>query len=434
MTINISEPLPYTLLSLSRYAKLMGINPVHFWGGTATNLATPIMPVKSSCDEVWFQYEWQDNDKVSRFEVAVAISDAEEEIANALGWWPAPVWQYEEAHAYPRVYRREYYGHGADIRGLAKPINTTYGKIIEPGQRAVTLIDTASTGGGELVYTDEDGDSFYETATITVATTLTDVNEIKLFHTSVGGHREWEIRNLRSVTADGVNAVIVLDSWLLIDPELYAVMTTDDSQRAIDLSTVNNFVTEVDVYRVYNDTTATSAKFYWGNANVGCASCAGAGCEACGQITQTGCARIRNAELGILSLLPASYDEENGWTTASTWEGAREPDRANVWYLAGDQSNRYTSGQFLDPLGMRIAMVIAQMATARLDRPLCGCTNIEAKYEYLSTDVTKSQRAYSHFVTEDGRYSSFGSRIGEILAYRYVFRNVPGRRSRVAVI
>lgn len=432
---NITQPLPYTMLSLSRWAKIMGINPVHFWGGTAENLATPIVPIKSSCGTIWFQYEWQDDDKVSRYEIAQAIESAEFEIAQALGWFPAPMWVYGEEHQYPRVYRREYFGTGGNPRGLAKSVNTRFGKIIEIGRRATTLIDTATKLGGELVYSDEDTDGFYETATITVATALTDVKEIKIFHTGYNGHPGWEIRTPRSITIAGGNVTIVVDAWLLIDPTLYEFYPTDQDSTAIDLSTINNYVESVEVRRVYTDTTENSAEFYWENADVGCASCSGAGCEACGQVTQSGCARIRSAEDGILSALPASYDSDTGlWTTAASWSGYREPDRLKLWYYAGDRTYEYLNDLSLDPLPMRMAMAIAYMATARLDRTVCSCTNVEDKYEKLSRDVTEGYRESSFFVTEDGRWSSFGTRFGEIQAHRLIFRGNVGRRSRVAVL
>ena len=74
-----------TLLSLDRFAQILGVPPAHFAGGyTAT-----VFPVTSSCSQVWFQHAWQAADKVGREELAVAIAGAEGDIASELGYWPA---------------------------------------------------------------------------------------------------------------------------------------------------------------------------------------------------------------------------------------------------------------------------------------------------------------------------------------------------------
>ena len=65
-----------TLLSLDRYAKVMGINPAHFNGGA--NAA--IFPVKSNrCQDIIPQYGWQYSDHTGREDIgeAIAVADGE---------------------------------------------------------------------------------------------------------------------------------------------------------------------------------------------------------------------------------------------------------------------------------------------------------------------------------------------------------------------
>ncbi len=59
---------------------------------------------------------------------------------------------------------------------------------------------------------------------------------------------------------------------------------------AIDISTVANYVTSVDVYREYTDFTQASTEFYW---ETSCELCGGAGCSACSLSTQDGCFHVR---------------------------------------------------------------------------------------------------------------------------------------------
>ena len=87
----IAQPYPYTLLSLDGYAKILGLNPVHFATGATPGLTPMVMP-SGGCDDVWWKYDWQDSDKVSKWQLAQLIQQAEEEIANVVGYWPAPMW------------------------------------------------------------------------------------------------------------------------------------------------------------------------------------------------------------------------------------------------------------------------------------------------------------------------------------------------------
>jgi hypothetical protein len=391
------------------------------------------MPVKSACDSVWYQYAWQDDDKVSRYEIAQTIYQVEAEIAQQLGYWPAPIWIAQERHQYPKSYRKEYYGIGANIRGQAKSIQARWGRIISGGRRALTLIGTATTADGSLTFSDLDGDGLYETATISLVSTLTNASELHAYHTGHNGEMEWEIRNPRSKSAAGGAVTLVFDSWLLLDPEIYEVLPTDDFYRATDISTTANFVTLVDVYREYTDNTAISSTFYWENVDVACATCGGVGCSSCGAITQNGCLRIRDAELGDMALLPSTYDAVNGWVT-QPWEGGREPDYVDLWYYAGDRSNEYKAARTSDWLPHDVAMAIAHMAVARMERPFCECGNIREFVDYQRLDLARNLRdTGSWFLTKDVQNSPFGTRIGEVKAWQFVSKT-KDKISHVAVI
>jgi hypothetical protein len=190
-------PLPYTALSLGRFAQMLGIAPAHFWGATAASLSPAVFPSGSSCGDIWPQHDWQKEDQVSRESLALAIQDAEKQLANYLGYWTAPTWIAHELHPYPRDFYRSSLYQVLDVRGMRKSMTLDYGKIISGGRRAVTLVGTATTVGLSLAYTDTDGDGFFETATITLPTTLTDACSIKVYHASHDGDQEWEIRRHR---------------------------------------------------------------------------------------------------------------------------------------------------------------------------------------------------------------------------------------------
>ena len=433
----LATPFPYTLLSVGRYASIMGINPVHFWGATAAEINPMVMPV-TSCATVWRKYDWQNADQISRCSVVAAIKQAEYDIARVLGFFPGPMWLVEEEHRYPQPYRPVYTsGNGLDTTMRMKTVNSDYGKVIETGQRAVSYIGSATIPTHSLVYTDEDGDGFYETATITLALTsdATDVREIKVYHTGTGGNQEWEIRPVRYKAIVGPNVQIVLDSWLLINPNLYEALPTEDQTPAIDISTLANFLTTVDVYREYVDHTLPSSQFIWEtDMRAGCSFCGGAGCEDCSPTTQDGCATIRDTNLGIITPFPASYDRATASWSRDLWAEGREPERVKLWYYAGEVDQWHLKSIRLDPLSDEWATVIAWLATARMRKQPCGCGNVQTIMTELMTDVSRSSRETgSFFPTPSMMTSPFGTRKGEVMAWERISRQVT-RKFKYALV
>lgn len=424
------QPYPYTLLSLFRYAKIMGITPLHFAGAATPDLDPQVMPIES-CSKFWAKYDWQIHDQVSKMQLAEAIYEAEYEIARVLGYWPAPMWTTED-RPYPSVFARGYSGDGIDISGKMKSLVTQYGRVISAGRRNVTYLGSPTILDGSLAYTDNDGDGYFETATVTIPTTYTDVRELKIYFTGHNGELEWEVRPVRSKRLIGGNVVFTLDAWELISPGLYEVFPTSGDFLAIDVSDTTNYEAQVDVYREFCDNTLASSQFIWENDLVGtCPSCGGVGCEDCLPTTQDGCMTIRQYEAGVVTPFPAVYNA--GWS-AATWTECREPENVKLWYYSGLVANDYALNRSYDPLSLEFAKAIAWLATARLDRPLCGCGNIEAISSELQIDVSlREPRGASYFVSQDAMTNPFGTKIGEIRAWRVVGK-LAKRRLGVALI
>ena len=49
-----ASPLPTTLLSLSQFAQILGLDPLHFFGGSSA-----LRPA-GDCNDIWMEYQWQD--------------------------------------------------------------------------------------------------------------------------------------------------------------------------------------------------------------------------------------------------------------------------------------------------------------------------------------------------------------------------------------
>lgn len=420
--LSIASPLPYTWLSLPRYAQILGINPVHFQGAAGAS----VFPLTgNSCSNIWPRHSWQSPDQVSREDLAFVIKEAEDEISRFLGYPLAPTWYTNENHRYSQYHRPEMFsGNGVNVRGMRKSVSTRWKKVIGAGQRALTSVGTASTSGGSLVYSDEDSDGFYETATITMTTTETNECEIKAYISGMSGAKEWEIRPHKSVSISGGTLTMVFDSWLLIDPDLQAQHPTiDNTTTAIDVSDTTNFLAEVDIYREYTDNTAVSAQFFWepvpGSTVLTCSNCGGSGCYECTFTTQNGCLLVRDVETGHVVPSPATYDSDSALWTSSAYSVSRDPDQVKLWYYAGDMDDAYLSGDSCDPLSNKFARAIAWLATARLERPFCQCGNVTSLAESWQEDIT-AQGETAHLVDFKVLGNPFGTRMGELMAWKVI--------------
>lgn len=398
-----------TLLSLSEYARLLGLDPVHFNQGFSE------LRPEADCSDVWYQYDWQHADRVSRDYLAELIANAEQDIADALGYWPAPVWIYEERHLYPKPRSTDvtsYYGLNA--RGEQKSIFADWGYTLAGGTRATTLLATPS-------YTplDEDGDGYAEWAVFVFnVPTGTDPCEVKAYFvdtdrtgpSSVGADPSWEVRPIYA-TCDGIEMTVRVPRWELLRPHLQEVL----NPTPIDADELANHVTNLEFYRVYTDP-ETQALFGW--ADEPCDS------PACCYATQIGCIRVADHRRGTIVSTPATYDSTTHEFASASWADRVDPDLVWIYYRAGWlplRANRRGLCGELDPYWAR---TIVLLATARLDRPLCTCTNIEDRVDRLRADMVfvKSETGLSKSYQIDAAVlqNPFGTRVGEVEAWKRV--------------
>jgi hypothetical protein len=417
---------------LDRFAKMFGINPVHFAGAGGTDL----FPLRGSCSDVWYQRSYIGADRVSREDLALAIDGAEQDIATYLGYWPAPKWFSKEMHMFPRHHRPDLFDLAENVRGDRKSLQLNWGRFISPGRRYTQLISQASTAAGTMVYSDPDGDGFNELVTITLPTTLTNASrqQIKVYF---DGHteQEWEIRNPRSVTITGGNVIITFDFWQLIDPALQDPFPGVAGATALNITNAI-YVLVVDVYREYTDYTQHSVEFYWEPRSQPwpCTICGGAGCVACQMTVQCGCLHPRDLMLGIVVPQPATWDADSGAWAASAYSVCNPPDQVKVWYYAGELSQRFLSGYELDPLSNWFAEAIGWIAIARLERNFCNCGNLTALQVELRSEMSRTDSGGpTWFLTDADGMNPFGTKVGEVKAWRRLHRlakNIP----HVAVI
>jgi len=406
--------LPITLLSLTQFAQILGLDPLHFFGGIST-----LRPESAHCHDVWMEYQWQDTGKASRAEVARAIHRAEDDIADVAGFWPAWKWIADERHQCRRGGQSP---HVPRLRFVTK-----WGKVISGGAMTSTeaILASSIVRGANI---DTDGDGFAETAVFTLSGVSADwgLEEIRACFkeysdgdaancrtdpTSTDFDENWEVRPIR-MKRSGTTVLAYVPIWLLFKPRLYEALDADN----INADDVDNYVDTVSFYRVYNDL-STQASLMWGTDCVYDVSCA--------WTTQAGCIRTPDPHNGIITVTPGTYDADNDVYDAGCYTYGTTPDAVRLWYKAG--LPRPAPG-VVDHTWARL---IVMLACARLDWPVCSCSNVKTLVDEWKQNAAKITEDRTYTFPVEAMLNPFGMRVGEILAYIGV--STPGRKKGRAV-
>lgn len=406
-----------TMLSLDKYAKIMGISPMLFNGGYQIELANgeTLFPVNNAQNDTWPQYSWQNVDQVSREDLARQIQLAEYEIVSFLGYYPMPVWTIGERHDLPRHYRPElrWQSVSQDVSLSDRKVMTNFSKFISGGRRGTTFIANVA-----ITYSDPDGDGWKELATITCPTTSTyQISELKIYFAGRNGEPEYEIRDFKTKTYSANVLTITLNSWLLVDPDNYEVLPTDDTDgKYVDMSNTAIMETTVDVYREYNDTTQNHALFYTENYQTGA-------------VTTQGGLIYRDSADDFVIPIEADYDSATSqWNRVYAQCGY--PDYVDLWYYSGINTSNKTVKTMDDYLPDDLAMAIAYLTTARLERIYYSNNNATALASQLREDLSKSFTGEFRQIDRELVLSNpFGTLNGEVKAWRLVSRYRTALRS-----
>lgn len=393
-----------TWLSLDEWATIIGINPL-YWNGLSSQFFQ-----NTTCGELFFQWSWQHADRVGREDVALAIQQAEQNMALEAGYNLMPDWTIDERLPYPRPGIPEVYNlRGTNPRGMMKSVEARKGLLISGGVRTKAVIEAGST----VVRSDEDSDGYAETCTLSVVTSVTDANEIHVYYPAKSGNDYWEIRPIE-VTISGGTATITFKIWQIV-----AVNQLDRlDASAIDADTAGNFETTVDVYRVYNYT-GTQVQFLWENEPV--CTCGSTSCNACQLGTQDGCFHLRDPRLGFVVPYPATYSDGD-WTAADYFAACREPDQVRLWYYSGYRDNN-TLRPYAE-LAPYWKTAVAYYAASLLDRPVCGCSNIEEFIEKWRKDAAFAGIEQGGFnLTQEQLSNRLGTTFGALNAWKRIHQN-----------
>jgi len=412
-----------TLLSLNEWASILGIDLFTFNQiGSGFPSGSSIGVDSGSCNNVWFNEEWQFNN-ISRSEVAKAIANAEDMLAKRLGFYPAPKFIYQEKHQYP-IPRTPYaWGGGAWSWGWGFPyalpkvpsVQLNFTKVLGGGILArtfiadtinLTLID--STTGIAAV-----APAINDMFTCSVATTITDTSEIGAYFRAADRSpinnaitETWRVRPI-DVSITGGVATITGHSSLLVKPQLETIV----NPVALDVTIATNFVSQLSVYRVYRDDISTDSQgiAFWENLTDNCADD-----PPCTLSEASLCIGDRNGSRGQVFV---------GFTEADCCLNWRNPDQVLINYLSGERlvNNR---------INPDYARQIAYLAASLLPSESCGCQRSDRLINYWREDVTNPPNDQApRMLTEHELRSPFGFTRGSL----YVWNRIPENENFIGI-
>jgi len=392
-----------TWLSLDRFAQIIGLNPL-FFNQLSSNTLFP----NNECGDIFFQYDYQHSDRVGRDTIAMAIQQAEKEIAAEVGFNLMPDWTIQERLTYPAPGVPGMYGNAGNPRGMLKSVELRKGHILSGGVRQKTLIQA----GAAVTRQDDDVDSFAETCVVSVATSITDTNEIHAYYPAKSGEDGWEIRPI-IVSVSGGFANIQFKVWQIAAANQMDALDPDP----LNAHSAASYETTIDVYRVYNDP-ETQVQFMWEGCDDG--DCCGS-CVACQFGTQYGCFHLRDARLGLMVPSPGTWNASTQEFDAAEWGACREPDQVRAWYYSGYVD--YNQERPLVTMAPYWEYAVAYFAASKFERSVCGCSNINQFIEKWRTDLARSSDAESYVTTPEFLANKLGTTMGAQYAYKRIHQN-----------
>ena len=278
-----------------------------------------------------------------------------------------------------------------------------HGYIISGGQKASSLIQA----GVAANRSDDDGSGYKELVTVQVTTDVDDC-EIHVYYPGEDGADEWEIKPINVSSTGGV-ATITFYSWQIVDPD----ELEGYNAQAVDADDDNNYVTTVDVYRVYNDP-STQVLFLWDQTGLNCDCSGTVVCPSCLLGAQNGCIVVRDPRLGRFAYQPATWDADTETFTTGTYVQSRDPDRIRLYYQAGWQGERPTCPtRKMDDWWEQ---TVAYYAASLLDRNVCECSNIQEFIWHWREDLITNLPEKSFQLTFERMNNPFGTTRGAMYA------------------
>lgn len=292
------------------------------------------------------------------------LSEAQEEIEQYLGYFLTPDWVVgtieDERNGIFRYVDQQvpqWNNYKKGTRNNLGVYKSRWKHIITPGTRAESDIEL----GAAL-------NQATDPAVVVVATTVTDINEIHVFYPG----SDLEI-NPSEIIISGGNATISIPRCRTVLESLL-----DNDANGVDYTDLNNFETEVDVKRIYTDTT-TQAVLLCSN------------CSNCTVTEKNNCVRVLNQKLGTLEVNINNLTCSCGCV----------PERIGFNYYCGNIGNTQKAKE-----------MVIRLAHSKLPNEPCGCT--------IAQRLWQDDREVPDIVTQDLMDNPLGINRGAILTWMWL--------------
>ena len=325
------------------------------------------------CQRYWCKWE---RDLVARY-----LAEAQVELEKEIGFPIGVRWFADERVDY------------------SCPLKALRGRLIEAGIEARDVIqaDAAVTHNADVGANPAD-------STVTVATTVTVEDEIRVYYpASLNVEGPVEI-DPSDIDIAGGTATIRIPRYRMVLPNL---LNTDScGENSLDYADAMNFLTVVDVIRVYNDP-STAAVQIWPHA---CSSAGTACCMTCSEYTQTACMYLKRPRLGTVRVLPATYSGGQ-WNQASACCSGT-PEFVLLNYRAGMPTSDREFLQARD--------AVVRLAHAKMPEEPCGCE--------VSRRLWARDRGIPEGLARERQNCPFGTSDGAWAAWEYALSMKQYRR------
>lgn len=343
---------PNCAVSLARYAKLINYEEAAFWGVVWEN------QYLRGCDPLWSENE--------RMNIQIALAEAQQEIEEVIGY---PLCQTQVLGVNvnnPRWADQQKY--------CSSRLVTRYPRIIAPG-----LLTTEVVGSEvDLSYDGADGIAVAGP----VATSATSADEIKIYYPD----SPREITPSK-ISISGGFVTVEIPRYRMVKQEFLNFV-----EGGVDYSILGNFLSAVDIKRVYIDPTTNATLVRPNCRNNSCAN----GCTEC---TQSACIYVRDHFLGVVDVSPANWDADlEEWSTKVICRSNYSLVRLN--YVAG-----------IRHIDLKAELAIIRLAHAKMGRPPCQCDKTSQMW-HRDYDVTGA-------VTRERVNCPFGLSTGAWIAYKW---------------
>lgn len=410
-------------LSLTEWLFAMGVNPWH-----CNQLVCNLLPLNAKCDTITYEQSWMWADRAGRKNIRDAIEEAEQLLFQYQHVWPSPRFR-TITLPYPQPLNKQTYWRGDyDLTGRWMSLNLPEGYVSAAGYEHDETPVVAA-----LTFADLDSDTLFETATCTALVpsgTTAEQVAVQFLAADCGPVTPQPQIKPRSVSVSGINATITFNAWDLVKPiKTCSPVAATYDPLILPPTATTPYAASVEVYRKWcdpgglTDDTAQAVLIWetapWPSWAMCCWPSGGSSADPAALATALARVTIRDGQAGIVALGQAAYSTTLGqWVHPCDWSICRAPDRVLLRYQAGiPLTNLLTMAE-------PYRTVVARLAAAELERPICACTPANKELGEWQLDVTRTGATDEIYQAPEDATNPLGPRRGHLQAWRHIKNKV----------